>query len=93
MIANAVSITLNVAGLPPLPLPGAYVAAVICKLCASCNRIVAAMNAPESFDAMTASGITAEPIVIITKREQMIALVVYFSSADFGALVDESFEF
>ena len=32
ILSSAVSITLRTAGLPPAPLPGAYVAAVICKL-------------------------------------------------------------
>ena len=89
ILANAVSITLRTAGLPPAPLPGAYVAAVICKLVAPCNRMVAAASAPESFDAMSASGLTAEPREVITTRSQMYSLVAYFSSAEFGAL--ESF--
>lgn len=86
IIGGAVSITLRVAGLPAVPLPGAFVAATICKLCAPCNRLVAASSAPESFDALSASGITGEPVEIITTKSQMYALVVYFSSAEFGAL-------
>lgn len=86
MIASAVSITLRVAGLPPVPMPGAYVAAVICKLCAPCNRLVAAASAPESFDVMSASGIAEASVINITTKQQMYALVVYFSSAVFGAL-------
>lgn len=86
IIANCVSITLRIAGLPPTPLPGAYVAAVICKYVAVCNRLLAAASAPESFDAMSAAGITSESVKVITSREQMYALVIYFSSAEFGAL-------
>lgn len=86
ILANAVSITLRTAGLPPVPLPGAYVAAVICKLVAPCNRLIAAASAPESFDLMSAAGISAESVKIITTKEQMYGLVVYFSSAEFGAL-------
>lgn len=89
ILSAAVSITLRVAGLPPAPLPGAFVAAMICKLCAPCNRLVAAASAPESFDVLSAVGLTGESQKIITSREQMYALVVYFSSAEFGAL--ESF--
>lgn len=89
ILANAISITLRTAGLPPVPLPGAYVAAVICKLVAPCNRLVAAAVAPESFDAMSAAGLTQEPVKIITTKEQMYSLVTYFSSAAYGAL--ESF--
>lgn len=86
IISSAVSITLRTAGLPPVPLPGAYVAAVICKLVAPCNRLVAAASAPESFDVMSAVGLTGESVKVITSKEQMYALVVYFSSAEYGAL-------
>lgn len=96
LIANCVSITLRTAGLPPAPLPGAYVAAVICKLIAPCNRLVAAASSPESFDVMSASGIAGEPMEVITTKSQMYALVTYFSSAEFGALegfgIDEAVE-
>lgn len=86
IISNAISITLRTAGLPAVPLPGAYVAAVICKLVSPCNRLVAAASAPESFDAMSAVGLVAESMKVITTQEQMYALVIYFSSAQFGAL-------
>lgn len=86
ILSSAVSITLRTAGLPPVPLPGAYVAAVICKLVAPCNRLIAAASAPESFDIMSAVGLTGESQKIITSKEQMYALVVYFSSAEFAAL-------
>lgn len=89
VLSAAVSITLRTGGLPATTLPGAFVAATICKLVAPCNRLLAAASSPASFDAMSASGITAEPQVILTTPEQMYALVIYFSSAEFGAL--ESF--
>lgn len=89
ILASAVSITLRTAGLPPVPLPGAFVAAVICKLVEPCNRLVAAASAPESFDVMSAVGLSTETKTIITTKEQMYSLVIYFSSAQFGAL--ESF--
>lgn len=86
ILSAAVSITLRIGGLPAVPLPGAFVAATICKLVAPCNRLLAAANAPESFDAMSASGITGDPVEIITTKQQMYSLVTYFSSAQFGAL-------
>lgn len=86
VLASAVSITLNVAGLPAAPLPGAYVAAVICKLCSPCNRLVASLSAPASFDARSALGLDAESIEVITTPIQMQALVIHFSSASFAAL-------
>lgn len=90
ILASAVSITLRIAGLPPQPLPGAFVAATICKLVAPVNRIVAAASAPESFDVVSAAGLTGESCDVITSKQQMYALVTYFSSAEFGAL--ESFK-
>lgn len=90
VLSSAVSITLRTAGLPPVPLPGAYVAAVICKLVAPCNRLIAAASSPESFDVMSAVGLTGESKEVITTKHQMYALVTYFSSAQFGAL--ESFK-
>lgn len=89
VISSAVSITLRTAGLPPTPLPGAYIAATICKLVAPCNRLIAAASAPESFDVLSATGLLEESRHVITSREQMFALVVYFSASEFGAL--ESF--
>lgn len=86
LISNAVSITLTTAGLPAVPLPGAYVAAVICHLVAPCNRLVAAAAAPESFDALSAVGIHTVSTKVITTQEQMYALVLYFSSDDYEAL-------
>jgi len=90
ILSSAVSITLRTAGLPPVPLPGAFVAATICKLVAPCNRLVAGASSPESFDGMSALGLTKESQKVITSKEQMYALIAYFSSAEFGAL--ESFE-
>lgn len=86
LIANAVSITLNIAGLPATPLPGAFVAATICKIVAPCNRLVAAAGAPESFDALSASGLHSESVKVITTKEQMYSLVTYMTSEQFGAL-------
>lgn len=92
IVGAAVSITLRVAGLPPVPLPGAFVAATICKLVAPCNRLVAAASAPESFDVLSMSGMVGEPVQIITTKEQMYALVTYFSSAEFGGLENVALE-
>ena len=89
ILAEAVSISMIEAGLTPTPLPGCNVAAIICKLVKPCNRMVAAEVAPMSYDAMSATGITAAPQEIMTETWQMKALVTYFSSAEFGAL--ESF--
>lgn len=89
VIQNACSICCRVAGLPAIPLPGAFVAATICKLIPAHNRILAAVNAPENFDVRSAAGLDSAAVQELTPTWQMIALVTYFSSAEFGAL--ESF--
>lgn len=86
LLVTALSISLRVAGLPPSPVPGAYVAAVIAKLVAPCNRQVACHSAPESFDLMAAAGVTGTSQVVPTKREQLLGLVAVFSSGDFRSL-------
>lgn len=88
VIAAAVSITLTIAGLPATRMPGAFVAAIICKLVEPCNRPVAAMHAPASFDALSAVGLTREVEIIQTPPEQMMALVLHFSSREFQKLIN-----
>lgn len=86
ILSNACSITLRVAGLAPVPLPAPYIAATICKLCAPCNRLVAAQSAPRGFDSRSALGFDGESLEVPATTYQMMALVEYFSSADFAAL-------
>lgn len=92
----AVSLTLRVAGLAPTPLPGVFVAAVICQLIAPCNRLVAGQAAPESYDAISASGVYSDVEVLNTRQEQMTSLIMMFSSEDYSSVqsarVDEMAE-
>lgn len=83
VLAEAVSVTLTLAGLPSEPLPGQYVAAVIAQLVAPANRLVAAYRAPECFDAISASGLIAATEVRPMGPEQMVSLVVAYSSGVF----------
>lgn len=86
ILSNACSMTLRVAGLAPVPLPAAYVAATICKLCAPCNRLVAAQSAPRAFDSRSALGFDGASEERPVGAAQMMALVEYFSAKDFAAL-------
>jgi hypothetical protein len=79
ILAEVVEICLTVAGMPPTALPGQYVAATIAILVAPQNRIVAAMKAPDTFDALAASGLNQESEIIPMEREQMISLVMAYS--------------
>lgn len=79
ILANVVEVAMTVAGVPPVPLPGQYVAAVIAICVAPSNRFMAAARAPDTFDAVAASGITETFSVRPMSREQMISLVMAYS--------------
>ena len=57
ILANVVEVAMTIAGIPPVPLPGHYVAAVIAIVVAPANRFVAASKSPDTFDAVLASGL------------------------------------
>lgn len=79
LLANIVEVSMTVAGLPSVPLPGQYVAAVIAICVSPCNRIMAAQKAPETFDAVAAAGITETFQVRPMPKEQMLSLVMLYS--------------
>ena len=54
ILAAAVEVSLTIANIPPGPLPGQYVAAVIAEIVAPPNRMVACHKAPDTFDAASA---------------------------------------
>ena len=85
VLAEAVNVTLELAGLPSEPLPGQYVAAVIVKVVAPCNRLVAAYRAPETYDAVSASGLVGPTDIVEMTASQMVSLVTAYSS---GVLTD-----
>lgn len=80
LIAECVNISLTMAGLPAQPLPAQYVAAVIAYVVAPANRLVAAMRAPETFDGVAASGLLGAQEVTPCSTEQMVSLVIAYSS-------------
>ena len=79
VIAQVVEVALQVSGMPPVPLPAQYVAAVIAIVVAPANRLVAAMKAPDTFDAFQASGLAQTVEVVPASREQMMSLVMAYS--------------
>ena len=86
VLSEAVNITMTLAGLPAEPLPGQYVAAVIATLVAPCNRLVAAQRAPETYDAVSASGLVESAEVLPMPPTQMVALVMAYSSGQIDDL-------
>lgn len=79
ILANAIEVSMTIAGMPAIPLPGQYVAAFIVEVVAPCNRYLAAIMAPDTFDAVDASGLLSTHEVKTMPREQMLALVLAYS--------------
>lgn len=79
LLANAIEASLTIAGMPPVPLPGQYAAALIATVIAPANRIVACFKCPDTFDAASASGLQETVEVKPMRPEQMVALVMAYS--------------
>lgn len=79
IIASVVEVCMTVCGMPAVPLPAQYVAAVIAIVVAPNNRLIAATKAPDTFDAVAASGLMETVEIRPASREQMIALVMAYS--------------
>lgn len=79
ILASVVEVSMTIAGMPAIPLPGQYVAALIAEVVAPCNRLLAAHKTPDTFDAEAASGIMQAHEVKEMPREQMMALVMAYS--------------
>jgi len=79
-LSECLQISLTLAGLPAMALPGQYVAACIVEIVSPVNRLVAAAKAPEAYDAVMASGLeTEESEIRPISPEQMISMVIAFS--------------
>lgn len=72
---------MTIAGMPPIPLPGQYVAAVIAEVVSPQNRMIACTKAPETFDASDASGLLGTSEVTDMSTQQMMALVLAYSGS------------
>jgi len=79
ILAGVIEVSLTIAGMPAVPLPGQYCAAVIAIVVAPANRIVACTKVPETFDAVSASGLFQAFEIRPMRSEQMISLVLAYS--------------
>lgn len=70
---------MTIAGMPAIPLPGQYTAALIATIVAPSNRFIACTKAPDTFDAVIASGLQEEMRVVPMKVEQLMSLVMAYS--------------
>lgn len=85
ILANVVEVSMTIAGIPAIPLPGQYVAAVIAEIVHPSNWMVAATKAPETFDASDASGLMGTSEVKEMSTQQMMALTLAYG----GGYYDE----
>ena len=79
ILANVIEVSMTIAGMPAVPLPGQYVAAVISEVVAPCNRMIACVKSPDTFDAAMASGFMGSPEVKDMTPQQLMALVLAYS--------------
>lgn len=79
ILGNIIEVCLTISGMPAVPLPGQYAAAVIAICVGPANRMLAANRVPETFDAVAASGLLGPMEVRPMKRETMMALVLAYS--------------
>ena len=82
ILTELVQISLTVAGLPATRLPGQFAAALIVEVVHPCNVVSACWRAPESYDAVNASGITKEVDITAMQPEQILAIALAFLGGD-----------
>ena len=80
ILAGAVEVAMTIAGMPAIPLPGQYVAALIAEIVSPVNRLVACTKAPDTFDAEVASGVMMDHEVKDMPVQQLMSLVILYSS-------------
>lgn len=79
LLASVIEVSMTIAGMPAIPLPGQYVAAVIAEVVAPVNRLIACTKAPDTFDALAASGLTGTYEVKPMTSQQLMGLVIAYS--------------
>ena len=79
VLANVIEVSMTIAGMPAVPLPGQYVAALIAEVVAPCNYMIAAVKAPDTFDATDASGLLGDFEVKTMEYQQLMALVLAYA--------------
>lgn len=80
ILASALEVSMTIAGMPAVPLPGQYVAGLIAKLVSPQNRMIACMKAPDTFDADAASGVMGTHEIKDMPWQQLMALTLLYSA-------------
>lgn len=79
ILANVIEVSMTIAGMPAVPMPGQYAAALISEVVSPCNRLLATTKAPDTFDACAASGMMETHEVKPMSVQQLMALVLAYS--------------
>lgn len=79
ILASVAEVSMTIAGMPAVALPGQYMAALIAEVVAPANRLLACTKAPDTFDADAASGIMGTHVVKDMSFQQLMALVIAYS--------------
>lgn len=79
VLANVAEVSMTIAGMPAVPLPGQYMAALIAEVVSPCNYLIAAVKAPDTFDATDASGLIGPEEVNKMEYPQLMALVIAYA--------------
>lgn len=79
VLSNVIEVSMTIAGMPAVPLPGQYVAALIAEVVAPCNYMIAAVKAPDTFDATDASGLLGGMEVRSMEYPQLMALILAYA--------------
>jgi hypothetical protein len=79
ILANVIEVSMTIAGMPAVPLPGQYAAALIAEVVSPANRLLACMKSPDTFDAFDASGVNQTFEVKDMPKEQLMSLVLAYS--------------
>ena len=79
ILASVIEVSMTISGMPAIPLPGQYVAALIAEVVAPCNRFIACTKAPDTFDANIASGILGTHAIQDMSVQQLMSLTLAYS--------------
>jgi hypothetical protein len=79
ILASVIEVSMTIAGMPAVPLPGQYAAALIAEVVAPANRMIACIKCPDTFDAYNASGIMETFEVKDMPKQQLMSLVLAYS--------------
>lgn len=81
VLANILEVSMTIAGMPAIPLPGQYTAALIAEIVSPANRLLACTKAPDTFDAEAASGLTETHSVKPMGIQQLMSIVIAYSGS------------